>query len=281
MITWKKWLDWAFLQLKNSLSPRRDSEIILEIVTKKSREQLLTFEETTLTPEQIKKLQSLIDRRKKSEPIAYLVGSKEFWSLSFKISPGVFIPRTDTECLIEEVLNLIPDCNHLKVLDLGSGVGSIALALASERPTWNITGIDQQQQAVILAIKNQKSYKFRNVEFKQSNWFTKIKKNKFHLIVSNPPYINEHDLHFLSQDIHFEPKSALVSPYYGLKDLIIICKQSINHLYPMGWLCLEHGWNQGKYIRTLLHAIGFNNIHTILDYHQYERITCGQWKYYS
>ncbi|URJ23685.1 peptide chain release factor N(5)-glutamine methyltransferase [Blochmannia endosymbiont of Camponotus sp.] len=276
-MTWDQWLNWANLKLKKSISSKRDAEIILSQVTKKSRTQLLGFGESLLEYDTIIQLRSLIYRRKKGEPIAYLVGSKEFWSLDLKVSPGTFIPRPDTECLVRHVFNLLK-VSHLNVLDLGTGVGTIALALASERPNWNITGIDCQKQALFLAHRNKLLLNFKNVKFIYGNWFKYLRKKKFNLIVSNPPYIDKNDSCLQSSDMFFEPKNALVSEQEGLEDLTIICKYSTQHLRQNGWLVLEHGWNQGNYMRTLFFKFGFTHIHTIRDYHHYERVTYGKWK---
>lgn len=275
-MTWDQWLHWASSKLKKSTSPRRDAEIILSKIIHKSRVQLLAFGDTLLNNDTIKKLESLINRRIKGEPVAYLVGEKEFWSLKLKISSGVFIPRPDTECLVEQALNIPFASHHLNVLDLGTGIGAIALAIASERPYWNITGIDIQKQALTLAQKNQNLFKFKNIKFIYGNWFRYLKNEKFNLIISNPPYIDINDIYLLIKDMTFEPKTALISNNTGLADLTIICQYSVKHLYPHGWLFLEHGWNQGKYIRKLFYKFGFTNIHTICDYHNCERITYGQ-----
>lgn len=278
MITWDQWLNWACLKLGKSFNSKRDAEILLMQVINKSRAQLLAFGETILEYNQIIQLNSLVERRLKGEPIAYLTNSKEFWSLNFKVSWGTFIPRPDTECLVEQVLQLFPMSN-LKVLDLGTGVGTIALSLASERLNWDIVGVDKYNQELILANENKLLLNCKNVKFIYGNWFKYLKKNKFNLIVSNPPYINKYDLSWLDRDIYFEPKHALISKYMGLADLITICKSSVNHLYPNGWLFLEHGWNQGKHVRNLFHKFGFDNICTLLDYQYHERITYGQLKY--
>lgn len=277
IMTWNQWLHWADSKLKKSIDSKRDAEIILTKIINKSRTQLLTFGDTVLDDDTIIILQSLITRRIKGEPIAYLIGEKEFWSLKLKISSGVFIPRPDTEHLVEQVLNLF-SISYLNVLDLGTGIGTIALALASERPHWNITGIDLQQKALTLAQYNQCLLNFKNIKFMYGNWFKYLTNKKFNLIVSNPPYINIHDLYLLNTDVTFEPKQALISRNAGLSDLTIICQRSIKYLYPNGWLFLEHGWNQGKYIRRLFHGCGFVNVRTIYDYHRCERVTYGQKK---
>ncbi|URJ23464.1 peptide chain release factor N(5)-glutamine methyltransferase [Blochmannia endosymbiont of Camponotus sp. C-003] len=278
-MTWDQWLHWAHLKLKKSISPKRDAEIILSQITKKSRTQLLAFGESLLKYETIIQLRSLIYRRSKGEPIAYLVGSKEFWSLNLKVAPGTFIPRPDTECLVRHVFDLLK-VSHLNVLDLGTGVGTIALALASERPNWKITGVDCQKQALFLAHSNKLLLDFKNVKFIYGNWFKYLIGKKFNLIVSNPPYIDKNDPCLQSIDMIFEPQNTLVSQQKGLKDLTVICKYSTQHLRQNGWLVLEHGWNQGNYIRTLFLKYGFTHIHTIRDYHHYERVTYGKWKSY-
>lgn len=274
-MTWNEWLYWASLQLKTSNSSRRDAEIILENITNKSRLQILTCGHTLLNLNEIIQLGLLIARRMKGEPIAYLIEEKEFWSLKFQVSSGVFIPRPDTECLVAQVLYLL-STSHLNVLDLGTGIGTIALALASERPYWSITGVDLHKKALILAKKNKNLFNFKNIQFKYGNWFKHLKKVKFNLIVSNPPYIDIRDKSLFVKDMTFEPKKSLISNNAGLADLTIICQNSIQYLYPKGWLVLEHGWNQGKYVRKLLHHCNFINVHTIRDYHNYERVTYGQ-----
>lgn len=274
-MNWNQWLNWANLKLKKSLFVQRDAEILLGKIVNQSRTQLLAFGETVLTYHQVMQLNSLIERRKLGEPFAYLIGSQEFWSLDFQLSPGVFIPRPDTECLVECILKLFskPD---LKVLDLGTGIGTIALSIASERPNWNITGIDQQKQALALAYKNKLLFKIKNVEFYSGNWFRYLAGQKFNLIVSNPPYISKYDACWLTHDMHFEPKSALLSKKFGLQDLQIICQNAINHLYTNGWLFLEHGWDQGSSVRSLFKKSGFNYIQTVRDYNNHERVTYGQ-----
>lgn len=275
-MNWNQWLHWASSQLKNSDFSRREAEIILEKVINKTRVQLLTYGNTLLNQYTIITLKSLIARRIKGEPIAYLIGEQEFWSLKLKISPGLFIPRTDTECLVEHTLNLLSVPRCAKVLDLGTGIGTIALALASERPYWNITGTDIQIKALHFACQNKKFFNFKNVKFTYSYWFRYLKNKKFNLIVSNPPYIDAHDSYLLKKNMMFEPKTALISNNAGLSDLTIICQNSIKYLYPNGWLILEHGWTQGKYMRQLFHKLGFINIYTIHDHHNCERVTYGQ-----
>ncbi|URJ24859.1 peptide chain release factor N(5)-glutamine methyltransferase [Candidatus Blochmannia ocreatus (nom. nud.)] len=277
---WNQWLSWATSQLKNSDTPKRDAEILLEQVLKKSRAQLLAFGETLLEHNNIIQLNHLITRRKNREPIAYIIGYKEFWSLNFKVSRGTFIPRPDTECLIQHTLDLFNNTVNLNVLDLGTGIGTIALSIASEQPTWNITGIDCQNQALKLAEKNKASFNLKNVKFLHGNWFQKLMKKKFNLIISNPPYISKNDPCLKNSDLIFEPPRALISQKSGLSDLTIISKYSTQHLCHNGWLIMEHGWNQGEYIRTLLKKIKFTNICTIRDHNHQERITCGKWIIY-
>lgn len=274
-MNWMQWLDWASLELTNSLSPKLDAIILLTYVTGKSHTQLLAFGKTILKHNQITQLYSLINRRKKGEPIAYLIGYKEFWSLNFQVEIGTFIPRPDTECLIETVLNLF-SVSNLKMLDLGTGVGTIALSIASERPNWNIIGIDQQKQALKLAHKNKLLFKLKNVKFIYGNWFKNLKKEKYNLIVGNPPYIHNNDKCWLVNDIHFEPKNALLAQNSGLKDIITICKNSVHYLSSKGWLFLEHGWDQGNNVRSIFYNSGFNCVRTVLDYNKHERVTYGQ-----
>ncbi|CAI0887268.1 MULTISPECIES: peptide chain release factor N(5)-glutamine methyltransferase [Serratia] len=272
---YQTWLKTATLRLTHSDSAKRDAEILLGFVTGRARTYLLAFGETLLTAEQAEKLTVLLARRERGEPVAYLVGEREFWSLPLSVSPATLIPRPDTECLVELALERLP-ATPCAILDLGTGTGAIALALASERPDCQLTGIDLQPEAVALAQHNAQKLAINNARFLQGSWFTPVAGQKFALIASNPPYIDEADPHLAQGDVRFEPGSALVAAEQGLADLAAIVQQAADYLEPQGWLLLEHGWQQGENVRTLLNAAGFIAVATHRDYGGNDRVTLGQ-----
>ncbi|WP_260515905.1 peptide chain release factor N(5)-glutamine methyltransferase [Serratia fonticola] len=272
---YQTWLKTATLRLTHSDSAKRDAEILLGFVTGRARTYLLAFGETPLTAEQAEQLTVLLARRERGEPVAYLVGEREFWSLPLSVSPATLIPRPDTECLVELALERLP-ATPCAILDLGTGTGAIALALASERPDCQLTGIDLQPEAVALAQHNAQKLAINNARFLQGSWFTPVAGQKFALIASNPPYIDEADPHLGQGDVRFEPCSALVAADQGLADLAAIVQQAADYLEPQGWLLLEHGWQQGESVRTLLNAAGFIAVATHRDYGGNDRVTLGQ-----
>ena len=272
----QRWLRGAVSELSESESPKRDAEILLEHVTGKSRTYLLAFGETLLTAEQEAQLAALLVRRKTGEPVAHLVGEREFWSLPLYVSAATLIPRPDTECLVEQALARLPTA-ACSILDLGTGTGAIALALATERPDCTVTAVDVMPDAVTLAQRNVERLGLGNVTVLQSSWFTALENRLFALIVSNPPYIDEHDPHLAQGDVRFEPLTALVAANEGLADLDHIVTTSRQHLLPGGWLLVEHGWTQGNAVRALFTNAGYREVATCRDYGGNERLTLGQW----
>jgi release factor glutamine methyltransferase len=273
---YQSWLKAAVARLTQSDSARRDAEILLGFVTGRARTFLMAFGETLLTQQQQEQLERLLVRRERGEPVAYLIGEREFWSLPLSVSPATLIPRPDTECLVELALERLPSsaCN---ILDLGTGTGAIALALASERPDCKVTGVDLQSEAVALAQHNAQKLAIGNAQFLQGSWFAPLAGQTFALIASNPPYIDAADPHLAQGDVRFEPSSALVAQQHGLADLSAIVQQAPQYLQPQGWLLLEHGWQQGESVRALLQAAGFISIATRRDYGDNDRVTFGQW----
>lgn len=272
----QRWLREAVSELSESESPKRDAEILLKHVTGKSRTYLLAFGETLLTAEQEAQLTALLARRKTGEPVAHLVGEREFWSLPLYVSAATLIPRPDTECLVEQALARLPTA-ACSILDLGTGTGAIALALATERPDCTVTAVDVMPDAVTLAQRNVERLGLGNVTVLQSSWFTALENRLFALIVSNPPYIDEHDPHLAQGDVRFEPLTALVAANEGLADLDHIVTTSRQHLLPGGWLLVEHGWTQGNAVRALFTHAGYREVATCRDYGGNERLTLGQW----
>lgn len=271
----QRWLRHAASELSASESPKRDAEILLEHVTGKARTYLLAFGETALTAKQQSQLETLLARRKTGEPVAHLVGEREFWSLPLYVSAATLIPRPDTECLVEQALARLP-AQPCQILDLGTGTGAIALALASERPDCTVTAVDVMPDAVALARRNVERLGLNNVSVLQSSWFAALESRMFEMVVSNPPYIDEDDPHLAQGDVRFEPLTALVAANQGLADLDHIVTTSRQHLLPGGWLLVEHGWTQGEAVRALFTHAGYAAVETCRDYGGNERLTLGQ-----
>ncbi|MEG0099377.1 peptide chain release factor N(5)-glutamine methyltransferase [Citrobacter sp.] len=272
---YQHWLREAISHLQDSDSPRRDAEILLEYVTGKARTFILAFGETELTAAQHEQLNSLVARRQRGEPVAHLTGVREFWSLPLFVSPATLIPRPDTECLVEQALARLPT-SACRIVDLGTGTGAIALALASERPDCEVTAVDRMPDAVALATRNAQHLGIRNVRVLQSDWFSALQGQRFDMIVSNPPYIDEQDPHLAQGDVRFEPLTALVAGANGLADIVHIIDQSQHVLTPGGYLLLEHGWQQGEAVRDAFMRAGYLAVETCRDYGGNERITLGR-----
>ncbi|ANG93117.1 peptide chain release factor N(5)-glutamine methyltransferase [Enterobacteriaceae bacterium 155047] len=269
------WLRMAVAALAESESPKRDAEILLEHVTGKARSFILAFGETALSAAQETQLTELLARRKRGEPVAHLTGEREFWSLPLYVSAATLIPRPDTECLVEQALARLP-AGPCRILDLGTGTGAIALALASERPDCQVTALDVMPDAVALAKRNVERLGLHNVQVLQSSWFTGVAGQSFGMIVSNPPYIDEHDPHLNEGDVRFEPLTALVAADEGLADIEHIITTARQHLVPGGWLLIEHGWTQGQAVRERFLQAGYADTETCRDYGGNDRLTLGR-----
>ncbi|HDS5550120.1 TPA: peptide chain release factor N(5)-glutamine methyltransferase [Klebsiella aerogenes] len=275
-MTFRQWLTQAIARLGASDSPRRDAEILLGHVTGKARTWILAFDETVLTAEQLAELEALLARRANGEPVAHLVGQREFWSLPLFVSPATLIPRPDTECLVEQALVRLPQ-TACRILDLGTGTGAIALALASERADCKVTAVDFMPDAAALAARNAAHLALNNVTVLQSDWFSALKGQRFAMIVSNPPYIDETDPHLAEGDVRFEPRTALVAADQGLADLAHIIREGRQYLLPNAYMLLEHGWRQGEAVRALFNEAGYLDVETCRDYGDNERLTLGRW----
>ncbi|MDF3873211.1 peptide chain release factor N(5)-glutamine methyltransferase, partial [Pseudomonas putida] len=207
--------------------------------------------------------------------VAYILGQQGFWKIDLEVAPHTLIPRPDTELLVETALELQP-ASPAKVLDLGTGTGAIALALASDRPAWQVTAVDRVEEAAALAERNRQRLGLGNAQVRVSHWFDSLAGERFDLIVSNPPYIAAADPHLVAGDVRFEPSSALVAGADGLDDLRVIAAQAPAHLLPGGWLLLEHGYDQAASVRALLAEQGFIEVASRTDLGGHERITLGR-----
>jgi release factor glutamine methyltransferase len=253
-------------------SPRADADVLLCHLLGCRRSYLMTWPERELDGAQLDRLQGWLTRRLAGEPIAHLVGEREFWSLPLKVSPATLIPRPDTELLVEQALTKLPH-GPCAVLDLGTGTGAIALALKSERPDADVWAVDRMIDAVALARDNSARLGLQ-VTVKEGSWFMPLADAPaFAVIVSNPPYIEHDDPHLAEGDVRFEPRSALVAPEGGLADIRHIATHAPAYLQPDGWLLLEHGWQQGSAVRQLLQDLGYRAVSTVRDYGDNERVT--------
>ncbi|RIA18839.1 [protein release factor]-glutamine N5-methyltransferase [Ectopseudomonas oleovorans] len=262
--------------LPDSPTPRLDAELLLAAALGKPRSYLRTWPERELNAAQQAQFDGFMLRRRNGEPVAYILGRQGFWSLDLEVAPHTLIPRPDTELLVETALELLP-ATPLAVLDLGTGTGAIALALASERPAWQVTGVDRVEDAVALAERNRQRLKLDNASFVQSHWFSALAGQRYGLILSNPPYIRADDHHLDQGDVRFEPSSALVAGSDGLDDIRAIIRCAPSHLLPGGWLLLEHGFDQAEAVRALLVAGGFAEVHSRRDLGGHERISLGRF----
>ena len=260
-------------------SPRADADVLLCHLLGCRRSYLMTWPERELDAAQQVTLQGWLARRLNGEPIAHLVGEREFWSLPLKVSPATLIPRPDTEVLVEQALTRIPQ-GPCAVLDLGTGTGAIALALKSERPEVDVWAVDRMADAAALARENSAALGLP-IEVRDGSWFEPLgepdhdETPRFAVIVSNPPYIDGADPHLEQGDVRFEPRSALVADDAGLADIRHIVAHAPAYLLADGWLLLEHGWDQGEAVRQLLRDGGYREVATVRDYGDNDRVTLG------
>ncbi|AFU20391.1 peptide chain release factor N(5)-glutamine methyltransferase [Actinobacillus suis] len=283
-MTYTEWLAYAVNALQANLAqdpylhPKTDANILLQAVTKRSKSAIFAFGETELSQTEISQLEALLTRRLQGEPMAYILGEKEFWSLPLKVSPHTLIPRPDTERLVEIALDWaykrLKTQQTLQILDLGTGTGAIALALASELgDKAQILGVDFKAEAVALAETNRQNLGFNNVSFLQSDWFSALENQQFDLIVSNPPYIDKQDENLKYGDVRFEPLSALVAEEDGLSDLQKIIQNAPLYLYDNGALMLEHGWQQAQAVQQIFKQYQWDEVASFQDYGGNDRLT--------
>lgn len=254
-----------------------EAEILLSHVLKKPRDYLFAWPDTVLTKGESEQFEAYLQRRCNKEPIAYIIEHREFWSLDLRVTPATLIPRPETELIVEWALKLIdPTKTNIKIADLGTGCGAIGLALAVERPDWQVTATDYSQDALCVANLNAQRLGLTSVTFYQGDWCAALPDSHYDMIISNPPYIAEQEWALYADGLAFEPRSALVAGQDGLDAIRMIAKSARDYLQPDGWLLLEHGYAQGAAVRALLMANGYVDIETALDLAGQERMTFGR-----
>lgn len=275
MNTIRSILHHAIQQLVSPTS-RLDAEVLLCHVLKVNRAYLYTWQDKVLITEYYQQFQDLLAKRIQGQPIAYLTGEKEFWSLSFQVTPATLIPRPETELLVEQALLRLPNEKVATVIDLGTGCGAIALAILHQRPDLTMIAVDCDAETLKIAQSNAVRLHLTQIKFLQSHWFTNLPHVKADMIVSNPPYIADSDPHMTQGDVRYEPRHALTSGYDGLTAIRHIIAQASHFLAKQGWLLLEHGYDQADVIRQLLQQHRYQQIETYRDLAGLERVTVGQ-----
>ena len=262
---------------------RIDAQTLMRHALGVSRAWLIAHADETLGSEQHAHFNHLLQRRLQGEPVAYILGNREFYGLDFSVATGVLIPRPDTETLVEAALRLIPETSvsaqrsPLRILDLGTGSGAIAIVIAVYRPEAAVTAVDQSAAAVTIARQNAEKLGAKNLRLLQSDWFSALENEHFNLIVSNPPYIADADPHLSQGDLRFEPASALASGSDGLDDIRQIVAAAPAHLERGGCLLLEHGYDQAERVAGLLKEAGFTEIGHATDLAGIQRVTQGRY----
>ena len=259
----------------DSITARIEVQMLLQQVLGVNRAYLLAHPEQQLDETQQASYRALLQRRLAGEPLAYILGEREFFGLSFRVTPATLIPRPDTELLVELALQQLPQ--HGCVLDLGTGSGAIALSIAHSRPDAQVTAVDASADALDVARENARRLNISNTRFVHSDWFTALAGEHYDLIVSNPPYIEDADAHLEQGDLRFEPRSALASGADGLDDIRRIVAGAQEHLDAGGWLMFEHGYDQAARARELLSASGYAGVFSARDLSGIERVSGGRY----
>lgn len=263
--------------LQNTEHPLFEAELLLAFVLQKPRSYLHAWPDQEVPTELCERFYLLTNRRQQGEPIAYLTGTQEFWSLPLAVTPATLIPRPDTEILVEQVLAHFSKERLVKLADLGTGSGAIALALASERPLWTIDATDISESALQIASLNAQTLGLNQIRFHAGRWCDALPSRDYDAIVSNPPYIAEVEWGDFAAGLLFEPKSALLSGADGLDDIREICTQASSYLKPGGYLFIEHGFKQGDAVRKIFATSGYTLVHSVRDLSSNERVTIGTY----
>ena len=266
----------AVARLADSDSPQLDAELLLAHALGRDRSHLRAHPEAILGAVQAHRYAELVEARRRGEPIAYLTGEREFWSLLLKVTPATLVPRPETELLVEQSLAIVPVAADWEVLDLGTGSGAIALAIAKERPRCRVCAVDVSARALAVARENAHRLHTSNVQFLRGDWFSPVAGRRFQVIVSNPPYVGDSDPQLGEGDLRFEPRQALASGGDGLRDIRRIVADAAVHLQPHGYLLLEHGYGQGEAVRGLLQSAGFTDVQSLRDLAGHERVSIGK-----
>jgi release factor glutamine methyltransferase len=251
----------------------REAKLLLREASGASAAAVAAFPEKALEPEASRRYLDWLTRREAGEPIAYLLGWREFYGRRFVVSPAVLIPRSETELLVDAVLSHLPD-RPAHILDLGTGSGAIAVSVALEAAGASVTAVDFSPAALAIAQRNAAALGAQ-VRFILSNWCEALSDERFDLIVSNPPYIAEGDPHMAQGDLRREPRSALAAGADGLHDIRQITAQAVRHLLPGGWLMFEHGYDQAERVRALMSLHGFEQVFSLCDLAGIERVSLG------
>ncbi len=260
------------------LGDRVDAEVLLQHLLRRPASWLLAHADDVLSLADERAFAELVRRRQLGEPVAYITGRRGFWSLELEVTPATLIPRPETERLVELALDRLAEDAPVRVVDLGTGSGAIALSIGTERPRAKIVATDASAEALEVACRNARRLCIPNVQFVQGDWLAPLGEARVDLIVSNPPYIEADDPHLAQGDLRFEPASALASGADGLADIRRIVVDARQHLLPGGWLLFEHGWNQGEACRALLQDAGYAEVFTAQDLEQRDRVSAGRYE---
>ena len=262
-----------------STSARLDVELLLGHVLNKNRVELYSDSKKTVTPEQAALFINLVQKRYEGRPVAQLIGFREFWSMNFSVTKDTLIPRPETELLVECALTHIVPNQPADVLELGTGSGAIALAIARERPNIHVTATDICQSALNIARYNAKALKLSQVEFLLGDWFAPVRGRKFSTIVANPPYVSDMEMIVHDFELRNEPKLALCGGEDGLSAIKAVIQKAPYHMFSGGWLAIEHGARQGPAIEVLLKEAGFVSVFAYTDLQGHSRVTEGKLRY--
>ena len=269
-------LAWARHHLQGE-EAASEARILLLHVLGQTPVWLFSHDRERIDAAQARRFGELVVRRGAGEPVAYLTGSRGFWTLELAVSPATLIPRPETELLVEQALARLPDDGRpLRVADMGTGTGAVALAIAKERPQALVVATDLLGPTLAVAVGNAQRNGIDNVTFRRGSWYTALGRDRFDVIVSNPPYIRADDIHLQQGDVRFEPPPALASGEDGLDAIRVIAAGAPQHLVPGGWLLLEHGWHQGAQVRELLAAAGLEQVETVVDLEGRDRVSLGR-----
>lgn len=254
-----------------------DAQILLGHVLGRGRAWLVAHRDDALTAAQASAFEKLLARRRDGEPVAYLLGRREFWSLDLAVDRRVLIPRPDTERLVERALARLPEARDAIALDAGTGSGAVALAVAVERPRVTVLASDRDRGALAVAAANAARVAPGRIRLLCADWLGAVAAGRLDVVVSNPPYVAPHDAHLARGDVRFEPRGALVAARDGLAAIAALAGQAPRCLKPGGWLLVEHGADQAAAVRDLFTAAGFTAVATCVDLAGRDRVTEGRW----